>query len=48
MVLFFPLSPADIAEIAIIPNHLLPFVRDMGAHGSQPLQRIKHLTHYEE
>jgi len=29
--------------ISIVTNHLLPLVRDMGAHGCQPLQGIKHI-----
>jgi len=29
LVLFFPFSPADVAVISIVTNHLLPVVRNM-------------------
>jgi len=38
---FFSLSPADVTVVAIIPDHLLPPVRDVGTHGGQPLQGIE-------
>jgi hypothetical protein len=39
LILFFPFSPADITVIAVIPDHLLTFARDMGgsALADQPL-----------
>ena len=37
----FSFYPADIAVVTIVTNHLLTFVRDVGAHGCQPLQGIK-------
>ena len=37
----FPIAPADITVISIIPDHLLPLVQDMGKHGCQPPQGIK-------
>jgi len=40
---FFSLSPRDITVVAIISDHLLPPVRDVGTHGGQPLQSIEDL-----
>ena len=39
----FPLSPRDITVVPIVPGHLLLPVRDMGAHGGQPLQGVENL-----
>jgi hypothetical protein len=48
IVLYLRLSPADPAykggaAISIVKNQLLPLVRDMGAHGCEPLGRVKGL-----
>jgi len=40
---FFPFSPRNVTVITVIPDHLLPPVRDVGAHGGQPLQGIEDL-----
>jgi hypothetical protein len=41
LVYLLALTPTDVAVVAIVTNHLLTLVRDMGAHGCQPLQGIK-------
>ncbi len=40
---FFPFSPGNITVVTIVPDHLLPPVRDVGTHGGQPLQGIEDL-----
>jgi len=38
----FPVNSADITVIAIIPNHIIAPVGDMGAHGGKPFTGITH------
>ena len=40
---FAPFSPADITVIPVVSDPLLPSVRNVGAHGGQPLQGIENL-----
>ena len=38
-----PLTPTDVAVVAIVTNHLFALVGNMRTHGGEPLQRIKGL-----
>jgi len=40
---FFSLSPGNVTVVAIVPDHLLAPVRDVGTHGGQPFQGIEDL-----
>ena len=37
-VFLLPIAPADITVVAIVPDHLLPTVGNMAAHGSKPFK----------
>jgi len=40
---FMPLPAANVAVPPVVPNHLLPRVRDMRAHGREPLRGVEGL-----